>query len=141
MVISGHYQQTIDARNRVELPEAIRQVSDSSQYVITRGAKTCLLLYPIEQWREVEKKLTEISDVSREVRYFYRRVMMWALDVAADKNKRIEIPTELKDVADLDQEVLLLGAFTHVELWDPNRYDMYLDEKADNATQAKRLND
>ena len=64
---------------------------------------------------------------------------MWALDTATDENGRIEIPSELREFADLDQEVLLLGAVTHIELWDPGRLKEYLDEKAAYAAQVKRL--
>ena len=138
MVISGHYWQTIDAKNRVELPAAIRQVGDSCQYVITRGLKTCLLLYPIERWEEMQKEVVQLNDASGNVRHFYRRLFMWALDTTTDENGRIEIPSKLREVADLGQEVLLLGAFTHVEIWDLGRLEEYLDEKAEYATQVKR---
>ena len=79
MAFNGHYRQTIDARNQIELPESIRQVIDSNQYVITRGAEICLLLYSIEQWREMKEEVAQLNDTSREVRYFYRRMMMWGL--------------------------------------------------------------
>ena len=139
MAYNRHYRRTIDAKNRVELPEAIRQVSNSSQYVITRGAETCLLLYSIEQWRDMEKELSQLNEVSREAHHFYRRVLMWATEAATDENRRIEIPSKLREVADLDQEVIILGAGTHVELWDPGRLKEYLDEKAAYAAQVKRL--
>ena len=139
MTYIGHYWQTIDTENRVELPEAIRQVSDSSQYVITRGLKTCLLLYPVGRWKEMQAEVVQLNDASGEVRHFYRRVLMWALDTTTDENGRIEIPSKLREVADLDQRVLLLGVDTHVELWDPGRLKEYLDEKAAYAAQVKRL--
>ena len=63
---------------------------------------------------------------------------MWATEAATDENGRIEIPSKLREVADLDQRVLLLGVDTHVELWDPGRYDVYLDEKAERSAQYRR---
>ena len=141
MTYNGHYWQTIDAENRVELPEAIRQVSDSSQYVITRGLKACLLLYPIERWKEMQTEVVQLNDLRDEVRHFYRRLFMWALDTATDENGRIEIPTKLREVADLGQRVLLLGVDTHVELWDPDRLEEYLDEKAERSAQYRRQSD
>ena len=141
MTYNGHYWQTIDAENRVELPEAIRQVSDSSQYVITRGLKACLLLYPIERWKEMQTEVVQLNDLRDKVRHFYRRLFMWALDTATDENGRIEIPSKLREVADLDQKVLLLGVDTHVELWDPSRLEEYLDEKAERSAQYRRQSD
>ena len=141
MIYNGHYWQAIDAENRVELPEAIRRVSDSSQYVITRGLKACLLLYPIERWKEMQTEVVQLNDLRDKVRHFYRRLFMWALDTTADENGRIEIPSKLREVADLDQRVLLLGADTHVELWDPTRLEEYLDEKAERSAQYRRQSD
>ena len=66
---------------------------------------------------------------------------MWATEAATDENGRIEIPSKLREVADLDQRVLLLGVDTHVELWDPSRLDTYLDEKAERSAQYRRQSD
>ena len=66
---------------------------------------------------------------------------MWALDTTTDENGQIEIPTKLREVADLDQRVLLLGVDTHVELWDPTRFEEYLDEKAERSAQYRRQSD
>ena len=83
-------------------------------------------------------QLNDLCNEGDEVRQFYRRLFMWALDVATDENGRIEIPGKLREVADLDQRVLLLGVDTHIELWDPGRYDVYLDEKAKRSAQYRR---
>ena len=141
VIYNGHYWQAIDAESRIELPEAIRQVSDSSQYVITRGLKACLLLYPIERWKKMQTKVVKLNDPRDEVRHFYRRVMMWALDTTTDENERIGIRSELREFADLDQRVLLLGVDTHVELWDPGRLEEDLDEKAGRSAQYRRQSD
>ena len=140
MIYKGEYRRTLDADNRIELPGAMREVSDSNQYVITRGVETCVFLYPIKRWREKEEELGQLNDATPEVRHFYRTVMMWAFDAATDENGQIEIPTGLREFAGLEQEVLVLGAFTHVELWDPGRFDAYLNENVDYATQIKLLN-
>ena len=138
MAYDRHYWRTIDADNRIELPRSIRRFSDSSQYVITRGLKACLLLYPVERWKKVQTKVVKLNDARDGVRQFYRRVLMWATEAATDDNGRIEIPTKLREVAYLDQRVLLLGVDTHVELWDPGRHDVYLDEEAERSAQYRR---
>ena len=133
----GKYHQTIDADDRVVLPGAIRQVSDSNQYVITRGFEACVFLYPIERWKEMVEEIGQLNEACREAHHFYRVVLMWAFDTETGKDGRIEIPTGLKDFAGLDQEVLILGAFTHVELWDRSRFDAYLNENVDYASLVK----
>ena len=95
----GKYHQTIDADDRVVLPSAIRQVSDSNQYVITRGFEACVFLYPIERWKEMVEEIGQLNEACREARHFYRVVLMWAFDTETGKDGRIEIPTGLKDFA------------------------------------------
>ena len=89
----------------------------------------------------MQTKVVKLNDLRDEVRHFYRRLFMWALDTTTDENGRIEIPSKLREVADLDQRVLLLGVDTHVELWDPSRLEEYLDEKAERSAQYRRQSD
>ena len=85
----------------------------------------------------METKVIKLNDARDEARYFYRRLFMWATEAATDDNGRIEIPSKLREVADLDQRVLLLSVDTHVELWDSDRHEVYLDEKAERSAQYR----
>jgi len=77
----------------------------------------------------------EALDAARsEPRHFYRTVMRWAFDLNTDEAGRIDIPPSLKEFASLEQEVLILGAFDHVELWDPSRFEAYLEANDDYNT-------
>jgi MraZ protein len=139
MLYKGEYRRTIDAKGRIELPDAMRQAGSHSLHTITRGHEACLFLYPEDRWTEIEEKMEALDDARSESRHFYRTVLRWAFDLNTDDVGRIDIPPNLKEFADLEQEALILGAFDHVELWDPGRFEVYLEATDDYTTQVERI--
>jgi MraZ protein len=139
MLYKGEYRRTIDEQGRLELPDTMRQAGNHSLHTITRGLEACLFLYPEDRWTEIEEKMGELDDARSESRHFYRTVLRWAFDLDTDEAGRIEIPPGLKEFAGLEQEALILGAFDHVELWDPGRFGAYLKSKDDYTTLVERI--
>jgi MraZ protein len=45
----------------------------------------------------------------------------------------------LREFAGLEQAVLVLGAFDHIEIWDPDRFEVYLKSKDDYTTLVKHI--
>jgi MraZ protein len=77
---------------------------------------------------------------NREARDFIRIIMRWADDVSLDGQGRISIPNSLIDLAGLGDSALILGAFDHIEIWDPEQFDEYLNEQpSDYETLAERV--
>ena len=131
MIFKGHYRQPIDDKDRIKLPAAMRQQNDSGYYTITRGFEHAIFLYPAERWKIIEKEAAQLNSDRPEVRQFYRTIFMWAFATQTDEMGRIEIPNGLMTFASLGQEALILGSFDHIELWDPDRFDDYLNDSRD----------
>jgi MraZ protein len=100
-------------------------------FTITRGFEDCIFLYPMDEWSDIEEEIEELSMYDREVRNFVRLIMRWASEVSLDGQGRISIPNPLLDFAELDGSALILGAFDHIEIWDPDQFDGYLNEQPD----------
>jgi Uncharacterized protein conserved in bacteria len=100
-------------------------------FTITRGFEDCIFLYPMDEWADIEEEIDELSMYDREVRNFVRLIMRWASEVSLDGQGRISIPNPLIDFAGLDDSALILGAFDHIEIWDPAQFDGYLNEQPD----------
>ena len=45
-----------------------------------------------------------------------------ACDVEIDKQGRILLPTQLREYAGLEKDVVLAGVLNHVEIWNPDRW-------------------
>jgi len=134
MVFKGQAEYSVDSKGRVAIPAEMRKaMSPEAQgaFTITRGFEDCIFLYPMDRWSSIEEEIGELNMYSREARDFIRIIMMWANEVSLDGQGRISIPNPLIEFADLGDSALILGAFDHIEIWDPGQFDQYLNEQPD----------
>ena len=119
---SGEYANTLDLKNRVNIPAKFRKALDpinNQTFVITRGFDSCLTLYPISEWNIVEQQLASLSSIRNRNREFVRSIVRYASYVQYDKQGRIIIPDNLKAFASIDREVSIIGMISKIELWSP----------------------
>lgn len=143
MVFKGQAEYSVDSKGRVAIPAKMRSVLSpeaDGTFTITRGFEQCIFLYPMDRWSSIEDEIAELNMYNREARDFVRIIMMWADEVSLDGQGRITIPKPLAAFADLDDKALILGAFDHIEIWDPAAFDGYLNEQPDDyETLAERV--
>lgn len=131
-VFKGRYRVSFDLDGRLKLPEAMRAAADTPRFTVTRGLERCALLYPNDQWETLEKRMVGLEPGEKAVRDFYRIVMMWAYPADLDEHGRIAVPPQLREYAELYDQVLILGAYDHIELWDSARLEDYLNQPRTN---------
>ena len=109
---AGEYANTLDLKNRVNIPAKFRKALDpinDRTFVITRGFDSCLTLYPISEWNIVEQQLASLSSIRNRNREFVRSIVRYASYVQYDKQGRIIIPDNLKVYASIGKEILIIG--------------------------------
>ncbi|MFB6356646.1 MAG: division/cell wall cluster transcriptional repressor MraZ [bacterium] len=134
----GKYEHQVDDKNRVILPSAIRDRIDPDQrLVISPGFDGCLALYPYEVFEEFVREAVEDgpSDNARQLR---RKLVGEAREVSVDNQGRLVLPEQLKEKADINEQVTVVGNLSYVELWAPERHEEYL-ESADMEDSAEVL--
>ena len=134
MAFKGQAEYSVDSKGRVAIPAKMRKSMSpaaNETFTITRGFEDCIFLYPMDRWSSIEEEIEELSMYDREVRNFVRLIMRWASEVSLDGQGRISIPNPLLDFAELNGSALILGAFDHIEIWDPDQFDGYLNEQPD----------
>jgi MraZ protein len=143
MVFKGQAEYSVDSKGRVAIPAKMRSVLNpeaDGTFTITRGFEDCIFLYPMDRWNSIEEEIGELNQFNREARDFIRIIMMWADEVSLDGQGRISIPKSLVDFANLDDKALILGAFDHIEIWNPDEFDAYLNDQPDDyETLAERV--
>ena len=143
MVFKGQAEYSVDSKGRVAIPAKMRNVLNpeaKGTFTITRGFEQCIFLYPMDRWTSIEEEIGELNMYNREARDFVRIIMMWADEVSLDGQGRISVPKSLVDFADLNDKALILGAFDHIEIWNPDEFDAYLnDQPEDYETLAERV--
>ncbi len=78
----------------------------------------CLLVYPLPEWEEIERKLAKLPSLNKQARRLQRLLIGHATECELDSAGRILLPPKLREYAGLDKQVMLLGQVNKFELWD-----------------------
>jgi len=127
-VFMGEYQHSLDKKGRLIIPSKFREILTEKyeeKFVITRGLDNCLFLYPPDEWREVERKIKALSMVKRESRAFKRFLISGAVECVLDKQGRIMIPSNLRQHARIERDVVLIGVSEKIEIWSKEIWQTY----------------
>ena len=123
----GEYQHNMDSKGRVIIPAKFRdELGD--KFVATRGLDNCLFVYPMDEWRILEEKLSSLPITSKNARTFVRFFFSGATECELDKQGRISIPANLRDFADLNKKTIIIGLANRIEIWEEKKWDNYLDD-------------
>jgi MraZ protein len=130
IMFMGEYTHNMDKKGRLIIPSKLRD-DLSEQFVITRGLDNCLFLYPMNEWKELEKKLTSLPMTSKNARNFVRFFFSGANECELDKQGRVSLPINLRDYANFDHEIVIIGLANRIELWAKEKWDNYMDDVED----------
>ncbi len=120
----GEYSYIIDHKKRLSIPSKFRK-SLGKKAIITRGLDNCLVVYSLNEWQKVTKKLESLPSSKIDARGFSRIILSGAVDVNLDKLGRILIPDYLKKYAGLKKEVMVIGLSNKIEVWDEKNWKDY----------------
>ena len=143
----GQAENSIDDKGRVALPAKMRRALSpeaKETFVATRGLERCVFLYPLDVWERVEDQIGNLNTFQRETRDFTRNILRWAEETTLDGQGRISLTKTLLDFAGLGvgngAKALFIGALDHIEVWDPDVFDAYLNEQPEEyETVAERV--
>lgn len=97
-----------------------QQVLDTAagQLILTVDRDRCLLLYPLPVWEAVEQKLIQLSSVNTHARALKRLLLGHAEECGMDASGRILLPAPLREFANLNKRVVLVGQGNKFEIWN-----------------------
>jgi len=127
----GANKITLDAKGRIAIPTRYRErLSErcESQLIITVDRDYCLLLYPLPDWEDLERRLMRLPSLNRQVRRLQRLMVGYATEVELDGHGRVLLPRELRDYAGLEKQAILIGQGNKFELWDDVRWNEKRDQ-------------
>ena len=117
----GQFDHSLDDKGRVILPAKFRPLLESGAYM-SKGRERCLAVYTTERWNEVAQQVQELAKRGQQERLAMAAFFAGATDAAPDKQGRVAIPPVLRQYAGLERDLVIVGQFTHVEIWDAARW-------------------
>ena len=125
----GSYEHAIDHKGRISIPARFRrQLSGDAEetFVILRGLESCIALYPSDEFRRLDERLRGRSFSDENNRRYQRMMLFDSRDETLDAQGRIALPPRLIAHAKLDKDVLIVGLLDHLEVWNPELFESYL---------------
>ncbi|MBF13550.1 MAG: cell division/cell wall cluster transcriptional repressor MraZ [Legionellales bacterium] len=117
----------MDSKGRIAIPVKYRnyllQERGACLVVTIDTNDKCLLLYPLPEWEEIEKQIESLPSFDQQARRIQRLLIGYATEVDMDKNGRILLSPMLRDYADLDKQLVLVGQGKRFELWSKKIWD------------------
>lgn len=139
-MLRGVTNINLDAKGRLAIPTRYREQLISGcegQMVVTVDRDHCLLIYPVHEWEEIERKLVKLPSLNVEARKLQRLLIGHATEVELDSSGRILLPAPLREFAHLEKKVVLIGQGNKFELWDEQRWNGRCEDwLGDAETQA-----
>jgi MraZ protein len=124
-VFRGVSHLALDNKARLAIPAKYREAlaeESHGRVVLTADPSHCLLLYPLQEWEPIQKRLMALSSFNDRIRGLQRLLVGHADDVELDGAGRILVPPALRQYATLDKHVVLVGQGNKFELWDEGKW-------------------
>ena len=117
----GEYNHTVDTKGRLIVPSKFReQLGD--EFVVTKGLYGCLFVYSKSEWENIEEKFRNVPLTTKDARKFARFFFAGAASCEVDKQGRILLPVVLREYAGIEKDVVSVGVFNRVEIWDKDKW-------------------
>lgn len=136
----GEYSHHLDKKGRLIIPARYRSKLNTGA-MLTRGMDHNLVIYPQATWQIVIDQLGQLPITHPTGRALRRLLFSGAVELSLDKQGRALIPAFLREYASLENQVLIVGMETFIELWEPGHWQATLNDVsnalADNEMQLK----
>jgi MraZ protein len=123
---------TLDSKNRITVPTKYRDelfADCQGKMVCTVDIQhACLLLYPLPEWEEIELKLCSLSSMNPQERLLQQVLLGNASDCEIDKSGRLLINGPLRQHANLEKSVMLVGQLKKFEIWSESAWQAQMQK-------------
>ncbi len=122
MAFRGHFQHSLDAKNRLSIPTRYR-AAFSGGVVLAKDPEPCVALWPAEVHETIiERALGGLNPMGRQYRRLSRFFQGNSFEAELDGSGRVTLPPTLLAYAEIGKEVVVVGVGDHLEVWGSERW-------------------
>ena len=123
-MLIGEYEHSIDTKGRLIMPAKLRE-DMGEKFIVTKGLDGCLFGFSQKEWANFEEKLKTLPLTNKNARDFVRFFLSGAIECEIDKQGRFLISSNLRQYAQMDKEVVIIGVGTRIEIWNREAWKKY----------------
>ncbi|MBL8505578.1 division/cell wall cluster transcriptional repressor MraZ [Methylobacillus glycogenes] len=130
----GATSLNMDAKGRLAVPAKHRDAlhaQSEGNLVLTAHPHRCLLLYPQPAWEPIQAKMMGLSSFDKQSSALQRLLVGFAEDIELDSAGRLLVSPVLREFAQLEKQVMLVGQGSHFELWSMDAWRAQLQQVMD----------
>ncbi len=130
---------SLDAKGRFAVPAKHRDalaVASGGRLVLTAHPHRCLLLYPQQAWEPIQQKIMALPSLDKQASLLQRLLVGFAEDLEMDGAGRVLVSPVLREFAELDRHVMLVGQGSHFEVWAQAGWKKQLEEALGQGDQV-----
>lgn len=128
----------MDTKGRLAIPkryrESIAEASENQLVATIDLHSPCLLIYTMDEWEVIERKLMSLPNMDPQARLVQRLLLGHASEMEMDGQGRVLLPSLLREHAKLEKEAILLGQGNKFELWSQEAWGENRPEMLDSAS-------
>ncbi len=123
-LFEGRSRHSLDEKGRLAIPARFREIlkrkADSS--LVVTNLNNCLVAFARDDWQKIKEKAVNLPLFDSAANIYIRYFISGAIECPL-KQGRILIPSNLRELAGLNKEVVLVGHLTRFEIWDKAKWD------------------
>lgn len=127
-VLIGEYEHSLDVKGRLIMPAKLRE-DMGEKFIITKGLDGCLFGFSQNEWTNFEEKLKTLPLTNKNARDFVRFFLSGAIECEIDKQGRFLISSNLREYANMEKDIVIIGVGTRLEIWNREKWKTYNSDK------------
>lgn len=131
-MLRGNHTARIDNNGRLKVPTQFRRLIEEKydkEFFVTSLTGECVWVYPLLEWESIEKRLLILSTMDTSRRKFLERTNFFGQQTEMDAQGRVLIHPLLRKSAGLVGDVVVLGSFNYLEVWEFDKFQQKLDSE------------
>ena len=135
-MLIGEYEHSLDVKGRLIMPAKLRE-DMGEKFIITKGLDGCLFGFSQTEWSNFEEKLKTLPLTNKNARDFVRFFLSGAIECEIDKQGRFLIASNLREYANMEKDVVIIGVGTRLEIWNRDKWKNYTSDENISADEIE----
>ena len=103
----------------------------AGSYVVGKGIEKCLYVFSPEEYEKFLGQLMQRADLGKDIRQVRRFFTAGAKEDDLDGAGRLNVPANLREYANLERDVVVIGNGDRIEIWGAAAWAEYNDAAED----------